>query len=187
MRRRGVALALALATGLAAAAVASAHVIVATPRVAPGVAQAVTFEFFGDRADAEVVAARVDVPRGATLLDVVAPHGWKAHQIGRSAVWDGGRLEPLASGLFTICVSLPPGRGLVHRFETEQTYGDAALGEFPVSVFATQAEGRPCPRTGEGGGVPVEAIAGGVVGGLIVATVGVLVLAQRRRGRAASA
>jgi hypothetical protein len=95
-------------------------------------------------------------------------------------VWQEGQIPPLGRQAFSICARAPAGRGAIVAFTASQTYADGLVSEFTARAFASAASVRACPSSSAG--FPLEAVAGGIVGALAVATAALLgALHVRRR------
>ena len=145
MNRRSLALgALLAALLLSLAAPAGAHVDVGPETAVAGSETTLTFSFRHGKDGSATTGLEVQLPAGATVLDVPAVVGWTSSVQGRTVAWTGGRVPDGTEARFPVVVRLPDEAG-VALFPTVQS---TEAGEL-AWISPNEGEGedqQPAPR-----------------------------------------
>jgi hypothetical protein len=144
--RTAVALLLGLAALVGPALPAGAHVDLEPAQAEAGSTASLTFIFHHGKDGSATTALAVQLPDGASVVEVPPKDGWTSAvtEAGMVVTWTGGSVPDGTEAAFTLVVRLPTGEGEV-LFPTIQT---TEAGEL-AWISADEGEGeeaRPAPR-----------------------------------------
>ena len=172
MRHALLAACAALVT-LASAGPASAHVVPQPQFLASGEAGTLALAGPNER-DETMTGLSVTVPEGLHILRAEDTGDWTATVDERTAIWAGGRLEPMVEASFELELDVSAEPGTV-TLATTQLYPDGETVDWPVSLTIVPGAGGSDQNLGW---ALVAAAAG------LVLTVGVVLVLWRRRSGA---
>ena len=179
MRR---ALLAAAGAALVAAPAAGGHGSIRPTVAAPGAAEQFTFLVLNGR-DAGIVGFRLDLPPGATTVDVTARQPtWVATSSGNRIEWRGGPIPGRAFESFQARVRMPDREGTV-TFTGTELYQDGEGAPYRLDVvLAGGPAAAAAGATDEGARTLATAALVVAIGAVLLAAAAlVLVLARRRR------